>query len=170
MLRGHVTRQRGGRRRVLSAINAEAARRYGPRVRSNPLAYVTSHKPRGSSGFLPERGAQGRAWTRVSTGPLLKPGSSPSRDLAKARTLLGGTWGLPEGPDMPSWEPRTCMHRGPVSYCGGPDPMMHPGMYYLPLPCGAFRPAHVVGLGAVLRVTWRRCTCTTPSYCRRGYP
>jgi hypothetical protein len=132
MLREHVARQRGGRQCVLSIINAEAARRYGSRVRPNLLAYVMGHKPRGSSGFLPERGAQGRAWTRVSTGPLLKSGSSPSRDLAKARSLLGGTWGLPEGPGMPSWEPRTCMHMGPVSYCGGPDPMMHPGVYYLP--------------------------------------
>jgi hypothetical protein len=26
-------------------------------------------------------------------------------------------------------------------------------MYYLPLPRGAFRPAHVVGSGAALRVT-----------------
>jgi hypothetical protein len=36
MLRGHVTRQRGGRQRFLSAINAEDARRYGPFVRHNP--------------------------------------------------------------------------------------------------------------------------------------
>jgi hypothetical protein len=57
MLRGHVARQRGGRRRVLSAINAEDARRYGPYVRHNPLAYVMGHKPRGSSGSLPVRGA-----------------------------------------------------------------------------------------------------------------
>jgi hypothetical protein len=99
---------------------------------------------------------------------LRKP-KAPNRDLAKARTLLGGTWGLPEGPGMPSWELWNCTHRGPVSYCGGPDPMMHPGMYYLSLPRGAFRPAHVVGSGAVLHVTWRRRTCTSPSYCRRGY-
>jgi hypothetical protein len=170
MLRGHVARQRGGKRRVLSAINAETVRRYGPCVRPSPLAYVTGHKPRDSSEFLPERGAQDRAWTRVITGPLLKSGSSPFRDLAKARILLGGTWGLPKGPGMPSWEPRTCMHRGSVFYYGGPVPMMHPGMYYLPLSRGAFRPAHVVGSGAILRVTWRRCTCTAPSYCRRGYP
>jgi hypothetical protein len=57
MLRGHVARQRGGRRRVLSVINAEAARLYGPYVRLGPLAYVTGHKPRGSSGSPPERGA-----------------------------------------------------------------------------------------------------------------
>jgi hypothetical protein len=36
MLRGRVARQRGGRRRVLSAINAEAARRYGPFIRHSP--------------------------------------------------------------------------------------------------------------------------------------
>jgi hypothetical protein len=57
MLRGHVARQRGGRRRVLSAINAEAAQLYGPYVRLGPLAYVTGHKPRGSSGSPPKRGA-----------------------------------------------------------------------------------------------------------------
>jgi hypothetical protein len=39
------------------------------------------------------------------------PGSSLSQDLAKAQTLLGGTWGSPEGPDMPSWELRTCTYR-----------------------------------------------------------
>jgi hypothetical protein len=59
MLRGHIARQRGGRRRVLSAMNADVAWRYRPRARPNPLAYVTGHKPRGSSGFLPERGTQG---------------------------------------------------------------------------------------------------------------
>jgi hypothetical protein len=30
--------------------------------------------------------------------------------------------------------------------------MTHPGVYYLSLPRGAPRPAHVVGSGAVLRV------------------
>jgi hypothetical protein len=48
--------------------------------------------------------------------------------------------------------------------------MMHLGVYYLSLPRGALRPAHVVGSGAVLRVAWRRRTCTASSYCRRGYP
>jgi hypothetical protein len=46
---------------------------------------------------------------------------------------------------MPSWELRTCTYRGPVSLCGGPDPMKHPRMYYLSLSRGALRPAHVVG-------------------------
>jgi hypothetical protein len=80
------------------------------------------------------------------------PGSSPPRDLVVARTLLGGTRGPPEGPDMPSWELRTCTYRGPVSLCGGPDPMMHPGVYYLSLPRDSLRPAHGVGSGVVLHV------------------
>jgi hypothetical protein len=46
---------------------------------------------------------------------------------------------------MPSWELRTRTYRGPVSLCGGPDPSMHPGKYYLSLPRGTPRPAHVVG-------------------------
>jgi hypothetical protein len=46
-----------------------------------PLAYVTGHKPRGSSGSLPERGAQGKAWTRASIGPLLMSGFPPPHAL-----------------------------------------------------------------------------------------
>jgi hypothetical protein len=128
------------------------------------------HKPRGSSGSPLERGAQGKAWTCASTGPLLMPGSSLSWDLAVARTLPGGTWGPSEGPSMPSWELRICTYRGPVSLCVGPDLMMHPGVHYLSLPRGALRPAHVVGSGAVLRVARRHRTCTASSYRRRGYP
>jgi hypothetical protein len=73
------------------------------------MSWAASHAL--AAGLCRERGAQGRAWTCVSIGPLLKPGSSPSRDLAKARTLLRGTWGLPEGLGMPSWELRACMLR-----------------------------------------------------------
>jgi hypothetical protein len=57
MLRGHIARQRGDRRRVLSAINEEAVRLYGPYVRLGSLAYVMGHKPRGSSESPPEREA-----------------------------------------------------------------------------------------------------------------
>jgi hypothetical protein len=57
MLRGHVAHQRGDRRRVLSAINEEAVRLYGPYVRLGSLAYVMGHKPRGSSESPPEREA-----------------------------------------------------------------------------------------------------------------
>jgi hypothetical protein len=35
---------------------------------------------------------------------------------------------------------------------------MNTGMYYLSLPRGALGPAHVVGLGAFLRVALRCCT------------
>jgi hypothetical protein len=98
------------------------------------------------------------------------PGSSWYRNLAKARTLLGGTWGSPKGPDMPSWELRTHSYRGPVSFRGGPDLLMHPGEYYLSLPRGAPSPAHVVGSGAALRVTWGCRTGAASSYCRRRYP
>jgi hypothetical protein len=170
MLRGRVARQRGGRRRVLSTINATTAQRYGPCVRLGLLAYVTGHKSRARDGSPPERGESGKAWTRVGTGPLPVPGSSPSRDLAKARTSLGGTWDPPGGPGMPSWDLRTCTYRGPVSLCGGPDPSIHPMMYYLSLPRGALRPAHVVGSGAILRVARKCCACAASSCCRRGYP
>jgi hypothetical protein len=57
MLRARVARQRGGRRRVLSAINAKTAHLYGPYVRLGLLAYVTGHKSRGRGGSPPERGA-----------------------------------------------------------------------------------------------------------------
>jgi hypothetical protein len=48
--------------------------------------------------------------------------------------------------------------------------MTHPGMYYLSVPCAALRPAHVVELGAILRVAWRCRTGAASSYYRRGYP
>jgi hypothetical protein len=57
MLRGRVACQRGGRWRVLPAINAKTAQPYGPYVRLDPLAYITGHKPCGRGGFPPERGA-----------------------------------------------------------------------------------------------------------------
>jgi hypothetical protein len=77
---------------------------------------------------------------------------------------------------MPSWESGSviedpgCVYRGPVFLRGGLEPMIHPGVYHLSLPCGAPRPAHVVGSGAVLRAARRCRTCTTSLYCSRGYP
>jgi hypothetical protein len=75
-------------------------------------------------------------------------------------------------PDLPRdlAKVRTCTYRGPVSLCGGPDPVVHPGMYYLSLPRGALRPTYAVGSGAILRVAWRCHTGAVSSYCRRGYP
>jgi hypothetical protein len=46
-----------------------------------------------SSGSPPEREVEGKARTRVSTGPLLIPGSSSFRDPAEVRTY-------PEAPDL----------------------------------------------------------------------
>jgi hypothetical protein len=43
-------------------------------------------------------------------------------------------------------------------------------MYYLSLPRGALRPAHVVGSGAILRVARKCCAGAASSCCRRGYP
>jgi hypothetical protein len=60
-----------------------------------------------SSESPPEQEVKGKAWTRVSTGPLLTPGSSSSRDLAKVRTLLGGFELICIGVRCPSVEVRT---------------------------------------------------------------
>jgi hypothetical protein len=121
-------------------------------------------------------GSAGQGLDMCQHRTLTHVGVPPSRDLDVVRTLLGGTWGPSEGPDMPSWEFRTvfegpgCAYRGPVFLCGGPNPMMHPGVYYLSLPRGAPRPAHVVRSGTVLRVARRRRTCSASLYCCRGYP
>jgi hypothetical protein len=66
---------------------------------------------------------------------------------------LGGPGARPRDPTCLLRSPGLVCTGGPVPYCGGPDPMMHPGVYHLPLPRGAFRPAHVAGSGVVLRVT-----------------
>jgi hypothetical protein len=75
MPRGHIVCWLGGRRRVLSAINAETTRLQWPDVRLHLLSYVMFHKPCGSNGSLPERGARCELRTRASTGPL--PGQGP---------------------------------------------------------------------------------------------
>jgi hypothetical protein len=89
MLRGRVARQRGGRRHVLSAINAKIARLYGPYVRLGPLAYVTSHKPRGSSGFLPDRERRARPGHVSAPDPCLCRGPLRPRTLLRPGHLLG---------------------------------------------------------------------------------
>jgi hypothetical protein len=71
-----------------------------------------------SSGSLLEREVEGKARTRVSTGPLHTPGSFSFWDPAGVRTY-------PEAPDL-------YVYRGPVSFCGGPDLLR----------CGVF-PCHV---------------------------
>jgi hypothetical protein len=81
------------------------------------------------------------------------------------------------GPGIHSGDPACLLgssglvpHRGPVFLCGGPDPTVLPRMYYPSSPRGALMPAHVVGSGAALRVTWRCRTGVASSYCRSGYP
>jgi hypothetical protein len=73
-------------------------------------------------------------WHRTPThvGILLVPGPCQGPDLT--RKDLGLTRGTRH------------------ALCRGPDPSMHLGKYYLSLPRGAPRPAHVVGSGAALRV------------------
>jgi hypothetical protein len=97
------------------------------------------------------------------TGVFLVPG--PYQGLVRIRRDLELTRGtrhvLLGAPDR--------SYRGPVSL-GGPEPSMHPETYYLFLPRGAPRPAHVVGSGAALRMTWECRTGAAPSYRRRGYP
>jgi hypothetical protein len=100
MLRGHVARQRSGRRRVLSSINAGAAR-LCVRLARWLMSWATS------SGSLPEREVKGKAWTRVSTGPLLTLVSSSFRGLARVWTLLGGSGLIRIGVRCPSVEVQT---------------------------------------------------------------
>jgi hypothetical protein len=99
MLRGHVARQRSGRRRVLSSINA-GADGFTSGLARWLMSWATS------SGSPPEREVKGKAWTRVSTGPLFTPGSSSSWDLAEVRTLLGGSRLMHIGVRCPSVEVR----------------------------------------------------------------
>jgi hypothetical protein len=93
MLRGHVARQRGGRRRVLSAMNAEAARRYGPYVRHNPSAYVMGHKPRSTAlvvavvtGGQGDRNKRPRPWRGTSVSCPVHPNSRHS--AAECREII----------------------------------------------------------------------------------
>jgi hypothetical protein len=60
-----------------------------------------------SSGSPPEWEVKGKAWTRVSTRPLLMPESSSFRDLAEVPTLLGGSRLIRIGVRCPSVEVRT---------------------------------------------------------------
>jgi hypothetical protein len=79
-----------------------------------------------SSGSPPEREVEGKARTRVSTGPLHTPGSFSFWDPAGVRTY-------PEAPDL-------YVYSGPVFFCGGPDLLR----------CGVF-PCHVAPFGLPIR-------------------
>jgi hypothetical protein len=163
MLRGRVARQHGGRRCVLSAINAKAAQSYGPYVRLGPLAYVTGQKPCGRGGFRLSGERRARPGHVSAPDPCLCWGPLHPRTLPRPGPHSGG-------PSMSPQELWARTHRGLVFLCGGPDPTVLPGTYYPSSPRGALRPAHVVGSDAALRVTWRCRTGAAPSYCRREYP
>jgi hypothetical protein len=105
---GHIVRRLGGRRCVLSAINAETARPQWPDVRLRLSAYVMSHKPRDSSGSLSEQGAWCNPRTRASTGPL------PGRGLGIPCPRILGPGGDLSGPHT----------EGSGIFLGGP-PVMH---------------------------------------------
>jgi hypothetical protein len=92
MLGGRVACWRGGKRRVLSAINAEAARLGGLYARLGPLVYVSGHKPRGSSG---------QCRTRSGHVPALDP--YLRRGPPRPGTLP--TLGPSKGSGIPSWGP-----------------------------------------------------------------
>jgi hypothetical protein len=68
------------------------------------------------------------------------PGSFSSRDLANARTLLRGGLEPFQGTRRAFLRALDLYVWGPVSFCGGPDPTMNTGMYYLSLPRGALGP------------------------------
>jgi hypothetical protein len=125
------------------------------------MSRATSHAPAASFRLSGERRARPRHVPALD--PCLCRGPLRSGTLPRPGPHSGG-------PSMSPRELRTRTHRGPVFLCGGPDPTVHPGMYYLSSPRGALRPAHVVGSGAALRVTWRCRTGAASSYCRRGYP
>jgi hypothetical protein len=121
------------------------------------------------------------AGLRLSRKRRARPGHEPAPDPCSCR-----------GPPHPGTLPRPGPYsEGPRAhprdrhaFLGAPDlyiqgsgvPLWRSGpndaswMYYLSLPRGAFRPAHVVGSGAILRVAWRCRTGVAPSYYRKGYP
>jgi hypothetical protein len=146
MLRGHVARQRSGRRRVFSSINVGAARLL---VRFGPVAYVMGHKQRVSA--WAGSGGQG-------------PHTCQHRTPAHTRVLLVPVpcWSS----DLPGGSELVCIQGFSVLlWWSGLT-----GVWCISLPRGALWPAHPVGSGAVLRVA-RRCRMgAVSSCCMRGYP
>jgi hypothetical protein len=146
MLRGHVARQRSGRRRVLSSINAGATRLY---VRLGPMAYVMGHKQRAFACTGSREQGLHMCQHRTPAYPKVLLVPEPCR-----------------GSDLP-WG------SGPVCIQGPGDPLWGSGLteaWCLSSPCGTLWSAHPVELGAVLRVARRRRMGAMPLCCRREYP
>jgi hypothetical protein len=170
MSRGLVACQRGGRRRVLSVINAEVERLLGPYVRLDPLAYVMGLKPSGSSGAPLGQEVPLERWTRVSTGPLFVSGLPGLGALPGSGPYSEGPRAYPRDPVCPLGS------SGPVS-TGVQRPSAEVRTYRCTLgsfifPCHAVLPTLPMRWGRVL-LPVRPGGCRTgaaSSYCRRGYP
>jgi hypothetical protein len=86
MLGGRVARWHGGRRRVLSVMNVEAARLGRLYARLGPLVYVSGHKPHDSRGQCKTRSGHvpapdpylRRGPPRPGTLPMLRPSRGSS--------------------------------------------------------------------------------------------
>jgi hypothetical protein len=134
------------------------------------MSRATSHAA--AAGFRLSGERRARSGHVSAPDPCLCRGPPRPGTLLRPGPLSGGGGNL-----GPSWGTRHVSSGALVSYSQrsgvplrGPDPAVLPGMYYPSLPRGSLRPAHVVGSGATLRVTWRSRTCAVSSYHRRGYP
>jgi hypothetical protein len=153
MLGGRVARWRGGRRRVLSAINVEAARLGGLYARLGPLVYVSGHKPRDSRGQCRTRSGHvpvpdpylRRGPPRPGTLPMLRPS---------------------RGSGIPSWGPGlVCLGVRCLPVGSGPSDEHRDVLPFL-----ATWRSWTYPLGAILHVVLRRCTGAAPLCSSRRYP
>jgi hypothetical protein len=143
MSRGLVACLRGGRQRVLSAINAEAAWLHG--LTSGSARWLMSRATairQSRDSTLAGSIGQGldicRPWTLIRVGVLLVP--EPCQGPILTRGDLGltrGTWHAFLGASDPFAQ----------GSGGGPDLSVHPGEPYLSLPRGAPNPALCGGVG-----------------------
>jgi hypothetical protein len=135
MPRGHIHRWLCGRRRVLSAINAVAARLEWPDVRLLPLAHVMGHTPCGSSGSPPwGGGARCKPRTRASLGPL--PGQGPGISSPRIRDPVANRPDLtPKGPGSVPEVRSLCTGSG-AFHVAGPDLLRTSGAHPFPWPHG----------------------------------
>jgi hypothetical protein len=68
------------------------------------MSRATSHAAATGLSLSGERKHAGQGLDTCQHRTLTHAGVPLTRDLVVVRTLLGGTWGPSEGPDMPSWE------------------------------------------------------------------
>jgi hypothetical protein len=99
MSRGLVACLCNGRRRVLSAINAEAPRLYGPYVRLGPLAYVMGHAA--VAGLCLSGKHRARAGHVSAPDPYSCRGPPGPGTLPRPGPYLGGLGAYPRDPARP---------------------------------------------------------------------